>query len=93
MAKLDDGGPAFPTPVACDTQDSILTPASTSGLGAGNGMSWLDYAAIQVAAGLAIKTNCDVSSDVDYAYCVAATLLAEKRRRESVSRGTEVGTE
>jgi hypothetical protein len=76
--KYDDGGPAFP----------ITEPDSPQPYA--NGMPWVDYAAIRIAAANVPVwlSDPDVTAEavVDNAYYLASSLLAEKRRQENADK-------
>ena len=71
MSKKKDGGQAFP---------------SAAGVTFIPGMSWLDYAAIQIAG--SVTHEKDLWRDLDHlahdCYNIAEALLEEKRRREDL---------
>lgn len=68
--KIDNGGPAFPRATEYPTEP---------------GMTWLDYAAIQIAAGWYANHHCnnaEKEANAQASYQIAEALLAEKRRLE-----------
>jgi hypothetical protein len=72
--KIDTGGPAFPHPAGWRRDPEIS-----------DGMTWLDFAAIEAMRGLLSDRENHVEPRAvlaDDAYDIASALLAEKRRRE-----------
>ena len=79
MAKINDGGPAFPTP-------EIRAPDGTGIQEGALGMSFRDWSAVQIAAGMVAYSGTlglafGPSEIAKRAYEVTDAMLAERERR------------
>ena len=82
----DNGGPAFPANISITHSEIDMGGGCIQPNPDCVGLTWLDYAAIQIAASVMSNKNFNPDKTEHLtaaAYNVAELLLAEKRRREN----------